>query len=87
MFTVKQIKDAHSKTKTGADFPKYIKDIITLGVTSFEAFVFDNYTVYYGSNDFQTSSVGFSETLIIADESNIEQFKFDLKAHQQGKTD
>ncbi|GEC78444.1 DUF1398 domain-containing protein [Flavobacterium aquatile] len=87
MFTVQQIKDAHSKTKTGADFPQYIQDIIALGVTSFETFVFDNHTVYYGSNDFQTSSVGFLETLTIADQSNIEQFKLDLKAHQQGKTD
>lgn len=87
MFTIQQIKDAHSKTKSGSDFPKYMQDIIELGVTSFETFVYDNHTNYYGKNDFQTSSEGFTETLTIADESNIEQFKSDLKAHQQGKTD
>ena len=87
MFTIQQIKEAHSKVKSGADFPKYMQDIIALGVTSFETFVFDNHTNYYGSNDFQTSSVGFTDTLTIADKSNVEQFKFDLKAHQQGKTD
>jgi hypothetical protein len=27
MFTLQQIKDAHSKVETGADFPKYIKDL------------------------------------------------------------
>ena len=87
MFTVQQIKEAHSKVKSGADFPKYIQDIIALGVTSFETFVLDNHTNYYGKDNFQTSSIGFSETLTIADESNIGQFKSDLKAHQQGKTD
>jgi len=87
MFTIQQIHEAHSKVKSGADFPKYMQDIIALGVTSFETFVFDNHTNYYGKDNFQTSSEGFLEPLTIADESNIEQFKLDLKAHQQGKTD
>ena len=87
MFTIQQIHEAHAKVKSGADFPKYMQDIIALGVTSFETFVFDNHTHYYGINDFQIASVGFSETLTIADESNVEQFKSDLKSHQQGNTD
>jgi uncharacterized protein YbcV (DUF1398 family) len=87
MFTVKQIKDAHAKVKSGADFPQYMQDIIALGVTSFETFVTDNHTNYYGKNDFQTTSEGFLETLEIANESNVGQFKSDLKSHQQGKTD
>ena len=33
MFTVEQIKAAHSKVKSGADFPSYIKEIKSLGVT------------------------------------------------------
>lgn len=87
MFTILQIKEAHSKVRSGADFPKYMQDIIALGVTSFETFVFDNHTNYYGKDDFQIASEGFSQTLSIADESAVEQFKLDLKAHQQGKTD
>ena len=87
MFTIQQIHEAHSKVKSGADFPKYMQDIIALGVTSFETFVFDNHTNYYGKDNYQTSSEGFLEPLTIADKSNIEQFKADLKAHQQGKTD
>ncbi|WP_396154758.1 DUF1398 domain-containing protein [Flavobacterium macrobrachii] len=87
MFTIQQIHEAHSKVKSGADFPKYIQDIMALGVVSFETFVFDNHTNYYGKGDFKTSSEGFLEPLTSADKSNIEQFKADLKAHQQGKTD
>jgi len=87
MFTLQQIQEAHSKVKSGADFPKYMQDIIALGVTSFETFVFDNHTNYYGKDNYHIASKGFSETLSVADESNVEQFKSDLKAHQQGKTD
>ena len=87
MFTIQQIKDAHSKVKSGADFPKYMQDIIALGVTSFETFVFDNHTNYFGKDNCKVASEGFSPTLSIADESDVEQFKLDLKAHQQGKTD
>ncbi|MFM9988129.1 DUF1398 domain-containing protein [Flavobacterium sp.] len=87
MFTVKQIKDAHTKVKSGADFPQYMQDLIALGVISFETFVYDNHTNYYGTNDFKISSEGFLETLIISDQINIKQFQIDLKAHQQGKTD
>jgi uncharacterized protein YbcV (DUF1398 family) len=87
MFTVEQIKAAHSKVKSGADFPNYIQDLIRLGVTSFETFVTDSHTDYFGKEDYKTSSSGKYNPLIIAQESNIEQFKADLKAHQQGKTD
>ncbi|MFY7988712.1 MAG: DUF1398 domain-containing protein [Flavobacterium sp.] len=87
MFTIQQIHEAPAKLKNGADFPKYMQDIIALGVTSFETFVFDNNTNYFGKDNFQIVSEGFSETLTIADESNIEQFKSDLKSHQQGNTD
>ena len=87
MFTIQQIHEAHSKVKSGADFPKYIQEIIALGVTSFETFVFDNHTDYYGKDNYFTSSQGFSGTLPIANRSDVEQFKLDLKSHQQGKTD
>lgn len=87
MFTIEQIKAAHSKVKSGADFPAYIQDIKKIGVTYYEAFVSDGHIDYYGANDYKTSSVSTYDALTIATTSNIEQFKTDLKAHQQGKTD
>ena len=87
MFTVEQIKAAHSKVKSGADFPAYIQDIKKLGVTFYETFVTDGHTDYYGENDYKTSSPARHEPLTIAITANTEQFKVDLKAHQQGKTD
>lgn len=87
MFTVEQIKAAHGKVKSGADFPSYIQDIKKLGVTFYETFVTDGHTNYYGANDFKTTSPAKYEALTIAKITNTEQFKADLKAHQQGKTD
>lgn len=34
MFTIEQIKTAHSQVKSGADFPAYIQEIKKLGDTS-----------------------------------------------------
>jgi uncharacterized protein YbcV (DUF1398 family) len=87
MFTLDQIKAAHSKVKSGADFPAYIQDLKKLGVTSYETFVADGHTDYYGANHFKTSSTAKYEVLPIANSSTPEQFIVDLKAHQQGKTD
>lgn len=87
MFTVEQIKAAHSKVKSGADFPAYIQDIKKLGVTYYETFVMNGNTDYYGANDFKVSSGARYTTLTISETPAAEQFKADLKAHQLGKTD
>lgn len=87
MFTINQIKEAHSKVKSGADFPKYIKEIKLLGVTSYETFVSHGCTNYFGINGYYVSSNGRYDNLSISSNINAEQFKTDLKAHQQGKSD
>ncbi len=87
MFTVDQIKAAHSKVKSGADFPNYIQELVQLGVTSYETYVSDGHTDYFGKDAYQTSTTPAYDTLFIAEISNAEQFKIDLKAHQQGQTD
>lgn len=87
MFTLQQIKTAHSKVKSGADFPNYFKEIAVLGVTRYETFVADGHTDYFGSNEYKITSIPKYETLDIAEKSDIEQFQNNLKSHQQGKTD
>ena len=86
MFTIPQIKDAHLRVKSGADFPKYFRDLITLGVKSYETFVSEGNTIYYGDG-FNASSEISPVTLKIKDVCDAEQFKAHLKAHQGGETD
>lgn len=88
MFTTEQIKEAHSKVKSGADFPAYIQEIKKLGVTFYITFVTDGHTEYYGEHNYKTVSPAKYKAIAIAENtSNTAQFKSDLKAHQQGKTD
>ena len=86
MFTIDQINVAHSKVKSGADFPNYIQDLIGLGVTGFETFVADGHTMYFGKDGIKIQSDAKYTVLKIADESDRDQFQEDLKDHQQGKT-
>lgn len=87
MFTVEQIKEAHSRVKNGKDFPKYITDIKQLGVTAFETWVIDSHTEYFGKDGFHTKSKPMYENLDIAGTCDKEKFSDYLKIHQQGKTD
>lgn len=87
MFTVEQIKTAHSKVKSGADFPAYIKEIKALGVIHYEAYVTDGHIDYHGSEDYTVKTPARYDPLVIADTAHGERFKTELKAHQQGKTD
>ncbi len=87
MFTVAQIKLAHSKVKSGADFPAYIREIKALGVTYYETFVSDGHTDYSGAKGYQTVSPPKYDLLPIADQSDAKQFRQALKAHQAGQTD
>ncbi len=87
MFTIEQIKQAHAIVKTGADFPNYVQLLIKLGVKSYETYVSDGHTLFRGADGFTTQSNARYDTLDIAGQADTAQFKKELKAHQQGKTD
>ncbi|WP_026450041.1 DUF1398 domain-containing protein [Aequorivita capsosiphonis] len=87
MFTIEAIELALSKTKSGAEFPKYIKEIKGMGVTAFETWVEDGHTNYFGKNEYQTESTPKYDTLTIATKSDKVKFSQYLKIHQKGETD
>lgn len=66
MFTLQQIQQTHNKVKSGADFPKYIQEIKTIGVLGFETRVVNSHTNHFGKNDFQIQSESMYENLTIA---------------------
>lgn len=87
MFTAEEVKAAHAKVKSGADFPAYIQEIKKMGVTHYECYVTDGHTDYHGTNNPTAKILAKYEPLTIAETPNTEEFKSELKAHQQGKTD
>lgn len=86
MFTLQQIKTAHSKVKTGADFPAYIRDMKGLGVTRYETFVTDGHSIYHGEGYELVSETKY-QPLVVSDIVAPGQFKSDLARHQQGGSD
>ncbi|MFA9191208.1 DUF1398 family protein [Flavobacterium sp. FZUC8N2.13] len=87
MFTIDQIKTAHEKVKSGADFPNYIKDLIELGVLGYDAFVNDGHVEYFGENNFRASENKTYDSLNIAPSANKERLIEFLVMHQDGQTD
>lgn len=87
MFTIEQIKDAHSKVKSGADFPNYIQDLIILGVKGYDTFVNDGRSEYYGVNGYSVTSEEKYSPISISSTVNKELFIEQLVKHQHGETD
>lgn len=87
MFTLKQIKDAHAKVQSGADFPQYTKDLLTLGVLKYDIYVSDGHAEYIGKENYTLKAEAEYPVLNIASSIDKDRFKQHLKAHQQGKTD
>lgn len=87
MFTAEQIKAAHSKVKSGADFPAYVREIKALGVTHYEAYVTDGHIAYHGANHHTATVPAKYAPQPVADTMQTDAFKAGLLEHQQGKTD
>lgn len=86
MFTLEQIKAAHAKVKSGADFPSYIQELIKLGLLRYTQFVNDGHTVYVGKDDYTIQSDAKYPAFTISTNADAERLKQDLKIHQQGGT-
>jgi uncharacterized protein YbcV (DUF1398 family) len=87
MFTIAQIKEAHARVETGADFPTYIQDLIALGVLGYDTFVNDGHIEYFGADNFRAAATDTYNNIIIAPSANKERFIEFLVMHQGGQTD
>jgi uncharacterized protein YbcV (DUF1398 family) len=87
MFTIEDIKTAHSKVKSGADFPKYIQEIAQLGVMAYSTFVADGHSIFCGENDEMAQSPAKYDALAIAESGNKQLLVQALEIHQAGETD
>jgi uncharacterized protein YbcV (DUF1398 family) len=87
MFTIAQIKEAHAKVKSGADFPAYIQDLIALGVKGYDTFVNDGHVEYFGADNFRVAATDTYDSITIAPSANKERFIEFLVMHQDGQTD
>lgn len=87
LFTLEQIQEAHSKVKSGADFPHYVKEIHALGVMHYTTWVATGKTTYNGISNTWVETNDKYTPLTVASERDLDTFKSQLKAHQNGLTD
>jgi uncharacterized protein YbcV (DUF1398 family) len=87
MFTITQIKEAHSRVQSGADFPAYIQDLIALGVKGYDTFVNDGHVEYFGADNFRAVATETYTNIPIVPSANKERFIEFLVMHQDGQTD
>ena len=87
MFTINQIKEAHAKVKSGADFPAYIQDMKSLGVLSYAHFVSDGSIHYQGSDQFRISGHVKWLPMKVMENGSTDKLKHALIIHQRGETD
>lgn len=87
MFTLEQIKTAHSKVKSGADFPAYVAEIKKAGIRSYELFVSDGHVQYNGANSFVLHADAKWDSISIASTGDPAALQQSLKIHQQGGSD
>jgi uncharacterized protein YbcV (DUF1398 family) len=86
-FTLEEMLAAHAKTKTGADFPKYIQEIKAMGLVTYDFFVKDGVIIYHGENGYEVKGYPKYEPLTINKTANAEALKHTITIHQQGQTD
>ncbi len=86
MFTLTEIETAHSKIRSGANFPSYIQALAELGVLEYIIYVTDGHAEYKGKENYNIISDAQYKPLFIAKNVDTERFKYYLKIHQQGKT-
>ena len=87
MFTVQQVKAAHQKVKSGADFPRYVQEIKALGLIRYEYLVADGRTIYYGSDNYSVEAPAIYPQKKINPIASVSTMEHNIREHQQGKSD
>lgn len=86
MFTIEQIKQAHAKVKSGADFPAYVQELKALGICNYVHDVADGHMVYHGAGGAILKADAKWPARLIARQSMNDKLQQSLRTHQQGKT-
>lgn len=86
-FTVEQMKAAHAKVKSGADFPRYIQEIKALGLKRYTFDLTDGTVTYFGENGYQVAAPAIYEPKSLNPIASPDDLVDIISIHQQGKTD
>jgi uncharacterized protein YbcV (DUF1398 family) len=86
MFTLEQINEIHDRLGSGKSFAQYVEALHAIGVETYDSYIMDGHSEYFGDSGHKVISPPAHEMLTIADTSDKERFLKHLNLHDQGKT-
>lgn len=86
MFTLEQINDIHKKFGRADSLPDYLQALNAIGITTYDSFITDGHSEYFGSNGQMLIGPPVHERLTIADASDRDKFLEHLRLHEHGQT-
>lgn len=87
MLTLEKIAATHAKVKSGADFPRYVQELKSLGMAHYDFFVSDGHTEYFLQDGSRLGAPAKYPSIEIAEVSDAQALREIIKIHQQGQTD
>ncbi len=87
MYSKEQIEAAHKKVKNGADFQKYVKELLAMEVKSHEVSLTDGSWTFKGKDGGRLSWIHGPSDIVAAALPSQRVFKLIWKDHQNGVTD
>jgi len=86
MFTLEQINEIHDRLGNAETLAQYVKALNALGIETYDSYIEDGHSEYFGKSGHTVISPPAHEMLTIADTSDKETFLKHLNLHNQGKT-
>ena len=86
MFTIEHINDLHDRLGNLETFPQYVRAVNSLGVETYDSYLTDGHSEYFGSDGCAIKSPAVHEKRTIASTSNREQYLEYLNLHNEHKT-
>jgi hypothetical protein len=86
MFTLEQLNEIHDRLGRGESLAQYVKALNALGVETYDSYILDGHSAYFGKSGHTVISPPAHEMLLIADTSDKEKVLKHLNLHNQGKT-
>lgn len=87
MFTLEQLAAAHAKVKSGADFPRYVQEIKSMGLSHYDFYVTDGHSEYFSQSGEQIDAPAKYAVKDIAPSEDAAALRHTISIHQQGQTD
>lgn len=85
-FTEQEIRAAYAKTRTGADFPRLIRDLKALGIVSYDHLLETGSNTFYDRNGRSVVLANNGPAVTVSPQPNRELLKKYISLHQSGLT-